>query len=369
VRRLVAAGGLAIVVCACLLLFSGAASARQADSLAVTGTRIPNSNNIQFQANDTSPFTGLDFEGGSNNSITAISDTSDPGATCNLTPTNNGGGCTFKTPVTSATILTTWNGTIPTVVYGIVINGGSTAPFTAPVTMGTPACDWTVQFTSAPQMVFQAPISYAILVTNRGSGSCPATVLQTSAAFDSRAFGTTSAMPSLNVPALAPGGAVAFYPKVESVTLTTKADAALDASGLSLHVTAAMPQDADGGSDESAGATTVLTAKTAKFEPAGSDTTGASCTRNDAGSCKFSLYIFITPSVVRGLRQAAAAKPVEIGSARGTIKRGKRGTLRYKLNKTGRTLEKKTHKLPVTLIGTRKQGSVSTFIKGRVTLR
>lgn len=94
--RLAAAGGLAIAACVCGLLFSSAASARQAtDEVVVTGVR--SSNHIKFTAMG-SPFKSISFSGGSNWHFTAVS-----GAnwTCDLTPTDGGAYCASTTAATS----------------------------------------------------------------------------------------------------------------------------------------------------------------------------------------------------------------------------------------------------------------------------
>lgn len=88
-RRLVAAGGLAIAACACWLQLSGAASAKPAaDTISVSG--IASGTGIQFTGSG-SPILSVSFGGGSNWQITGLSVPSGTtGVTCNLTPTNFG---------------------------------------------------------------------------------------------------------------------------------------------------------------------------------------------------------------------------------------------------------------------------------------
>ena len=371
-RRLVAAGGLAIAACTFWLLFSGAASARQAsDGVTVTAVETstgPSGTNYQLTGDTTgSGVTQVWVDGTPSSVVTAISGSN---ATCNETPSNNGGSCSYATSTTHFVINITESGPPVTLINGQVsFADATTATFQALVTVGgTPECDWVVKFNAPPNPAVEEPISYTVDVTNEGQAACPAADLDTSAAFPGKGDGTASAAP-VHVPALAPGGAIAVHPTVRlDFTFSGWAHVAYQTVPVDLKVIAAMPQDADNGVDESATAVTALAAQTAKFGVGGPDATTATCPGNDAGSCKFSLHIFVTPQVLRGATPAGAAQPVEIGSAQGTIKRGKKGTLSYKLNKTGRTLEKKKHKLAVTLIGTRKQGSVSTFIKGHVTL-
>ena len=141
-RRLVAAGGLAIAACICGLLFSSAASARQAttDTINVTGVVTGTSasgTNVQFTATG-SPFTAISFFGGSNWHFSAVSASA---WTCGLTPTNGGAYCMSATPATSYTVDTTISGPLPTQVAGeISYADTSTGTFTAPVTEGASKC-------------------------------------------------------------------------------------------------------------------------------------------------------------------------------------------------------------------------------------
>jgi hypothetical protein len=135
-RRPLAAGGIAIAACTCLLLFSGAASARQtSDTISISG--VANGADVQFKEFG-SPLTTITFLGGSNWDFTAISS---PGGTCNVTPTNGGAFCSFSTPVTSFVANTTISGPIPTAVVGEVgYADASTGQFTAPVTAAPAVC-------------------------------------------------------------------------------------------------------------------------------------------------------------------------------------------------------------------------------------
>jgi hypothetical protein len=145
VRRLVAAGGLAIAACTCLLLFSGAASARQTtgDTINVTGVvtgTSANGTNVQFTATG-SLFKAISFDGGSNWHFSKVSGY---GWTCGLTPTNGGAYCTSPTAAASYTVNTTISGTPPTSVAGEVGYGdGSTGPFTASVAAAASRCHCT----------------------------------------------------------------------------------------------------------------------------------------------------------------------------------------------------------------------------------
>jgi hypothetical protein len=140
VRHLVAAGGLAIAACTCLLLFSGAASAKQAAGDTITVVVLGNGKTMLWTVHG-SPFNDVYFNGGSNSRITSVFDTSDPTAKCTLTPTNNGGGCSFSNTATSATFRTIWNGPLPTMGSGFVgFADTSTQPFTSLVTIaGSPS--------------------------------------------------------------------------------------------------------------------------------------------------------------------------------------------------------------------------------------
>ena len=138
-RRLVAAGGLAIAACVGLLLFSGAASAKQTsgDSINVIGVvtgMSPSGTNVQITAAG-SAFDSLYFSGGTNYQFSAAS-----GAawTCNLTPTNRGAACWSSTPATSYTLNAIISGTLPPFLTGLVgFADTTTAMFTAPISMAT----------------------------------------------------------------------------------------------------------------------------------------------------------------------------------------------------------------------------------------
>jgi hypothetical protein len=141
-RRLLAAGGLAIAACACSLLFSGAASASQAtgDTISVTGVVTGTSasgTSVQFTATG-SPFTAISFFGGSNWHFSAVSASA---WTCGLTPTNGGAFCMSATPATSYTVDTTISGPPPTEVAGEVGYADThTGTFTALVTPASTEC-------------------------------------------------------------------------------------------------------------------------------------------------------------------------------------------------------------------------------------
>jgi len=114
-RRLLSAGGLAIAACTCGLLFSGAASARQAsETISVSG--VVKGTSIKFTGSG-SPVLEVWVDGGSSFQFTAISSA---GANCDVTPTNGGGFCSFATPVTSFVLSTTFSGQTPTAVAGQV---------------------------------------------------------------------------------------------------------------------------------------------------------------------------------------------------------------------------------------------------------
>jgi hypothetical protein len=133
-----AAGGLAVAASGCLLLFAGAASARQAsDSIVVTGVR--NGTGIKFTGTVTgSALKTISLSGGSNFTFNSISS---PGGNCNLTPTNGGGFCNFVTPQTSVTVTTTFSGTPPTAVAGqAVYTDTGTVTFTSLVTTAATEC-------------------------------------------------------------------------------------------------------------------------------------------------------------------------------------------------------------------------------------
>ena len=370
-RHPVAAGGLAIAACAFWLLLSGAASARQASNMIVVTGQLVNGNTIVFTANGTA-FKGLSFHGGSNNSIVTISDPGDSNATCNLTPTNRGGGCQFTTPVTSATIHTTWTGTMPTVVPGIVIYfDSSTGTFTAPVTPTGGKCDWTVAFLTPPGYAHSFPIDYGVVVANAGTAPCDPAPL------------TIKSQPNLPglrvdtspvaIPGLQPGESYTAHFAATETAYYELSDyfKGAHAGSLPIDLQANMPLDDDMQPvDEVDHASTKLLPETATFaQNHHVITTG--CPRAIPDTCYFEFFvtIFRHQRGTSAVGQAAAvSRPLLVGTAHGTIKRGKSGPIHYTLNKTGLALLRKTRKLAVTLIGTRKQGATSTLIKGHVTL-
>jgi len=366
VRRLLCGGGLAVAACAFWLLVSGAASARQtSDTITVAGT--VNGTTVVFTVGG-SPFKNIGLDGGSNNSITAISDPGASDATCNLTPTNNGGDCSFTNSHTSTTIQTTWSGPLPTVVFGGVSYADTTnGTFQAPVTGAAPVCDWAVQFLAPPTSAFRTPLAYSVKVTNNGTGECPEATLTTEGDITVPLSGGKASFKPATVPALAPGGKAIVGADLERVVVNDVGrDWAMGKGGVQLSVSTSMPVDADGGSDEGAGTNTHLTWQVALFNPE-SGAIGASCPSAGSGACGFHLDLFAA-GTARASSEVAVARPLQVGSASGTVKKGKKGAIHYRLNTVGRRLLKKKHKLAVTLIGTRKQGSVTTLIRGHVRL-
>jgi hypothetical protein len=130
VRHLLAAGGLAIVACTCGLLFSDAASARQAtNTFTVAGTQTgPTS--IKFSGFGTA-IRGVGFYPGSNFKWQSVSST---GGNCQINVTNGFAYCAYSQPVTSIVADLTLTGPIPPQVAGQVIYfDSSTGTFTAAV--------------------------------------------------------------------------------------------------------------------------------------------------------------------------------------------------------------------------------------------
>src|SRR5262245_14584095 len=143
-------GAIALAACVCGLLFSGAASARQAaDSITVAGAvlgRAPDGTYVQFFTGnsapygDGTPFKQITFSGGSNFHFAGIEGA---GGNCKLTPANGGVSCTaapdFQT-LPNLWINTTISGALPTAVTGTVVYAdNTTGTFTAPITDGPPA--------------------------------------------------------------------------------------------------------------------------------------------------------------------------------------------------------------------------------------
>jgi len=140
---------IAFAACVCGLLFSGAASARQAaDTIIVTGVVVSPTTSagtyVQFftgprdATNHDTPFKQISFSGRSNFHFSWTS-----GGPCKLTPTNGGVFCDltpFGGPAPNLWFDTIISGTPPTAVSGTVVYAdGSTGTFTAPVTEGPPA--------------------------------------------------------------------------------------------------------------------------------------------------------------------------------------------------------------------------------------
>jgi hypothetical protein len=318
-----------------------------------------------------SGLTGIGFNGGSNWLIATISS---PGGNCNVTPTNNGGYCGFATPATNLTVTVTVNGPIPIqVTVSVGYPDASTAMITAPVTAGTPVCDWMVQFLAPPTSAYRTPLAYTVKVTNAGNGECPAASLTTKGDITVPRGGGNASFTPATVPALAPGGTAIINIALERVIVNNVGyDWATGKGGVQLTVQATMPGDADGGSDEGATANTKLAWQVALFNPGAPGAIGASCPNGGSGGCSFHMNLFASGTasgMARASSEAVATRPLKVGSASGTVKRGKKGVIHYKLNTAGHQLLKKGHKLAVTLIGTRKQGSKTTLVKGHVTLR
>ena len=135
---------IAVVACVCGLLFSGAASARQAaDTITVTGVIVSPTTSagtyVQFwiATVGTTPFR-LSLSGGSNYHFSWRHGNSG----CKLTPANGGLLCDVTLsggPVTNEDVDTLISGTLPTAVTGTVVYAdNSTATLTAPLTVGPP---------------------------------------------------------------------------------------------------------------------------------------------------------------------------------------------------------------------------------------
>jgi hypothetical protein len=339
-------------------MFSGAAAARQAVGDTIMGNFTASGFNLDGTLSG-SPFTQLAFLPGSNDAYKNITS---PGANCQILITNGHAVCNYPTAVTSTVVNLTISGVTPTAIgFQVVYADTTTGTSTAPVTPASGACDWLVQFNTAPQIVSQAPIRYGVEVTNSGNGSCPAADLHTSAAFISKAFGTASVAP-VSVPALAPGGTVVVYPTVKRVELATRAYDWLFQNAFKhplLHVSATMPQDPDQGSDESASTITEIATSTVPFKFGGHHTLDARCPGTRNGPCKFDLYAFTAAP-------KANQPPRLIGSGDGTIPSGKTGHIPFRFNAWGDKALKK-HKLTV-VFGINTQSGVESFIEGRATL-
>jgi hypothetical protein len=178
-RRVVAAGGLAMAACGCLLLFSGAAAARQVAGDTISGSGIANGTKIQFTF-VSSGSSSISLSGGNNWGITSISS---PGGTCNLTPTNNGGFCSFATSVTNFTINTTESGPIPSGVSGqTTFNDSSTAQFTAPVSTECHCLEISAEFKGFTEEhrgsteVFKFSLKWKLHCATGQTGKCHGTI-------------------------------------------------------------------------------------------------------------------------------------------------------------------------------------------------
>jgi hypothetical protein len=278
------------------------------------------------------------------------------------------------TPLTDGTVTVTVTGPVPTeVTASVAYPDTSTAMITAPVTGGTPVCDWTVQFLAPPTSAYRTPLAYTVKVTNAGTGECPAASLTMRGDITMPLGGGKASFTPATVPALAPGGKAIVNVAVERVAVNDVGyDWATGKGGVQLTVLADMPEDADGGSDEGASANTRLTYQVVTFNPEEPGAVGASCPSGGSGGCAFRMNLFASGTVsgiARVTNAAVASTPLKVGSASGTVKRGKKGLIHYTLNTTGRRLLTKKHKLAVTLIGTRKQGTKTTLVRGHVTLR
>jgi hypothetical protein len=181
VRRLVAAGGLAIVACTCGLLSSGAASAGPAtvDTISVVGVVTGTSageTTVEFTATG-SPFTSISFIGGSNWHFSAVSAAA---WSCGLTPTNGGAFCMSQTPATSYTVDGEISGEVPPEVGGeVAFADGKTGTFMAKVTEGAVKCHCaklSAQFTGfnkkAHNTVYGFFLKWKMNCTTGNAGGC-----------------------------------------------------------------------------------------------------------------------------------------------------------------------------------------------------
>src|SRR5579862_3193718 len=138
---------IAIAACVCALLFSAAASARQAaGTITVTGVVIGNATNgtyVQFDTpNFQPPFKQISLSGGSNFHFSIVPGRLG-GGPCKLTPTNGGVACDFTGifpgGATNLYVNTIISGALPAAVAGkVVYEDGSTGTFSAPITEGPP---------------------------------------------------------------------------------------------------------------------------------------------------------------------------------------------------------------------------------------
>lgn len=234
----------------------------------------------------------------------------------------------------------------------------------------TGVCDWTVAFLAPPALMRSIPQGYTVRVANAGTADCPPANLTIQADITAPlGGGAVSLSPStIAIPGLPPGGKDVVTFTVDRIKFDPQGTSWFTNYQLAeLSVSAQMPEDADMGRDEYDRTTTKFGYQFADFKPQPVGGLDAACPGGSAGACRYALDLFAHGSG-SGATDATAAKPPLIGSAEGTVKRGKHGVIHYQLNKTGMKLLAKNHRLSITLVGTRTQGKLEAVIKGHLTL-
>jgi hypothetical protein len=242
-------------------------------------------------------------------------------------------------------------------------------------TIQSGVCDWTVAFVDPPSHARSFPIDYHVLVGNAGNAPCVPASLFTKSMVKIPGLGTDPS--SVEIPGLQPGASyTADFAAIDAnpVSLDDFLWQHFKSASLSVGFQADMPLDDDlAPPDEIAGTSIKLLPEVVSFVQHHANTFDTDCPSEvPFTNCHLEVFVVIFREHQRGTSHvgqlAAARQPLLVGTAHGVIKPGKGRPIHYTLNKSGRKLQRKLHKLSITLIGSRKQGAVTTLIKGHLTL-
>jgi hypothetical protein len=254
----------------------------------------------------------------------------------------------------------------------------STAGDVTGPTIQFPVCDWTVTYVDPQRYVRSLPVDYRVRIANAGDAACAPAQLTIKEPVKSnlsyvQPIGKLENDPSsVAIPGLEPGGSdTAQYALVGKQGLYSYIWSDIEKQGsLGADLQAEMPFDDDQKPRDESGNTSIKLLPelvTFAWKHLQFDTRCPTDVEN--GFCYEHFVIIFRQQPASERRYAATRNHfLVVGSARGKIKAGRTGQIHLKLNAAGRELLSKRHKVPVTLIGTRKQGSKTTLLKGHVKL-
>lgn len=246
-------------------------------------------------------------------------------------------------------------------------------PFVAvygPPTVGV--CDWTVAYSGAPTHTSAFPIGWGARITNQGTGSCPASTLTSSARVTAPLGGGTLPLKPENapVPGLAPQQTYGTSLVIERANLNKYFRDYVSSQGTAsspeASVHSSLPEDADGCCDEHAYFGLRLGYQLSFTIREESNELAVDCPPDDPHACDFILWLFFSDA--GRATQSTAAKAILTGTAHGTVKRGSKGRIPFKLTNAGRKLLRNRHELHLTVVGARTSGKTETLVKAHLAL-